>query len=118
MSDPKITRINRVNMTHTSSISSETVADIVADSLRRTWGKLRHAPKLLARQIHANERTASNLLDGRNAPSAATLVRLMKEDDEVFAAILALAGRDPPPAHEQIQAIKAALAIMEKGKSP
>jgi hypothetical protein len=104
-------------MPQTFPINSVAVADVVAESLRKTWGHLRHAPKLLARQIDSNERTAANLLEGRNAPSAATLVRLMAEDDELFKAILALAGRDPPPSHEQIRAIKAALAIME-GKQP
>ena len=113
MSEANNHRKLRVKMPQALSINSATVADVVADSLRRTWGHLRHAPKLLARQIEANERTAENLLTGRNAPSSATLVRLMREDDEVFAAILSLAGRDPPPSHEQIKAIKAALAIME-----
>jgi hypothetical protein len=117
MSEAINTRKLRVKMPQALSINSATVADVVADSLKRTWGHLRHAPKLLARQIEANERTAENLLTGKNAPSSATLVKLMAEDDEVFAAILDLAGRNPPPAQEQIKAIEAALAIL-KGKRP
>ena len=117
MSDIKTPRNLRVRMPQSLCINSVTVADVVAESLRRTWGHLRHAPKLLARKIQANERTAENLLTGKNAPSSATLVKLMAEDDEVFEAILALAGRDQPPAYEQIKAVKDAIAIME-GKSP
>jgi len=101
-------------MTQSLSISSATVTDTVTASLHRTWGKLRHAPRLLARAIDANERTASNLLEGRNAPSAATLVKLMAEDDGVFAAILELANRQPAPLTErQRDAIVSALRIIE-----
>lgn len=117
MSEPNITRKVRVKMAQAIPINSATVTEIIADRLKATWGHLRHAPKLLARQVEANERTVSNLLEGRNAPSAALLIKLMKCDDEVFEAVLKLAERDMPPAHEQIKAIKAALAIME-GKTP
>lgn len=119
MSVPQKARKLRVKMSTSVSITSVTVADVVADGLKATWGHLRHAPKLLARKIDANERTAANLLEGRNAPSAATLVRLMAEDDEVFARILELANRQPPAAltEKQRQAVVDALRIME-GKSP
>jgi uroporphyrinogen-III decarboxylase len=117
MSEPNTTRKLRVRMPQTIPISTATVTDTIAESLRRSWGHLRNAPKLLARQIEANERTASNLLEGKNAPSATTLIKLMAEDDEVFAAILELAGRQVPGTHQsQIEAIKNALRIME-GKS-
>lgn len=117
MSDTQNTRKVRVKMPQTITINSSTVTEIIADKLRETWGHLRHAPKLLARRLEANERTVSNLLEGRNAPSAALLIRLMKHDDAVFEAVLQMAERDLPPAHNQIKAIKAAIAIME-GKQP
>lgn len=104
-------------MPNIATITPATLSGVIADSLMRSWGNVRSAAKQLARAIDTNERTASNLLEGRNAPSGATLIKLMAEDDQVFEAVLALAGRDPPPSHEQIKAIKAALAIME-GRDP
>lgn len=100
-----------------SAITPATLTDIVSETLRRNWASVRHAPKHLARQINTNVRTAVNLMEGNHAPSAATLVKLMAADDEIFEAVLSLAGRDLPPSHEQIKAIKAAIAIME-GKQP
>lgn len=122
MSLPHNFRKVRVNpgkeMPNTAAITPASLASVVSDCLGSSWGNIRSAAKSLARVIDTNERTASNLLEGRNAPSGATLVKLMAEDDEVFRAILKMAGRQPPAAYEeQVEAIKAALAIME-GKNP
>lgn len=101
-------------MPNTAAITPATLTSVVSGCLGLSWGGIRSAAKCLARVIDTNERTASNLLEGRNAPSGATLVKLMAEDDEVFRAILKMAGRQPPAAYDtQIEAIKAALAIME-----
>lgn len=114
MSEPIKSRVINGKMPQTLTISPALVTETVKESLHRTWGHLRGAPKLLARKIDANIRTASNMLEGRNAPSAHTLVKLMAEDDEVFAAILKLANREGPAAHQsQIDKIKEALRAME-----
>lgn len=104
-------------MSNSASISATSLADIVADCLRGSYGHFRSAAKTLARAIDTNERTASNLLEGRNAPSSPTLIKLMAEDDGLFKLVLKLCGRDLPPAYEQLEAIKAAVAIME-GRTP
>lgn len=103
----------RSDMPNSIAITPNTVSGIISDCLTRNWGTVKSAAKALARVIDSNERTASNLLEGRNAPSAALLIRLMKHDDAVFEAVLQMAERDLPPAQEQIKAIKAAIAIME-----
>jgi hypothetical protein len=113
----KTERRTRLKMTDTSAITPATVTDVVSEVLRRTFASVKGAPKILARKIDANVRTAENLLEGNHAPSSAVLIKLMREHDEVFEAVLALAGRDLPADHQQIKAIKAAIAIME-GKSP
>lgn len=119
MSERNTNRIVRVKMPQTITINANTVTDVVAESLRKTWGHLRHAPKILARKIDTNERTVANLIEGKNAPSSATLCRLIAQDDEIFRAILKLTGRDRSTEEEQImeEAIKAALAIIE-GRKP
>jgi hypothetical protein len=83
-------------ITGTATISSASLAETIAGCLQRSWGGLRHSAKLLAQQIDSNPRTAANLLEGRNAPSAATLVQLMKVDDNVFEIICQLADRPVP----------------------
>lgn len=115
MSEPISTRKLQVKMPQTIAINTALVTDTIAEALQRSWGHLRNAPKLLAREIESNERTASNLLEGKNAPSATTLIKLMAEDDEVFEAILDLANRKRPGALSQTQrkAIADALRIME-----
>lgn len=121
MSDPIIPRKihgkRHITMTDTSAITPATLCDLLSDALRRSWGQVRGAPKQLARQIDSNVRTASNLLEGLHAPSAATLVKLMAADDNVFDLIVDITGRKRPLEYEQIQAIKAAVAIME-GRTP
>lgn len=100
MSDIKNTRKvrgwNGIKMPNTAAITSSCLAESIADTLRRSMGHLRSGAKLLARQIGVNERTASNLLEGRNAPNAATLVRLCAEFDDVFEEVCRLSGRLPP----------------------
>lgn len=115
MSELDKPRTTQVKMPPSLTISPALVTETIRESLRVSWGHLRHAPKLLARAIDSNERTASNMLEGRNAPSAHTLVKLMAEDDEVFAAVLRLANRQPPATLSETQrrAITEALKIME-----
>lgn len=117
MSDGVFTRKVRGKMSNSFSISSASLSGVIADALQRSLAHVRSAAKVLASEIDTNERTASNLLEGRNAPNGTTLIKLMAANDEVFREVLKLAGRDPMPAAEQLAAIKAAVAIME-GRQP
>jgi predicted transcriptional regulator len=62
-----------------AAIYSETVTGI----LRRKYGNVRHATKMLARIVGSTPRTVQNWLDGTNAPRGAELIRLMQECDEL-----------------------------------
>lgn len=108
---------NLMPNSNAQSVTGSAVADVVSGALRESWGHLRHGAKLLARQIDTNVRTVNNLIEGRNAPSAATIVRLMAADDNVFRAILELAGRtEAQPvelSEEQRRTLRAVLNILE-----
>lgn len=99
------------------AVTSATVSEVVADALNASWGHLRHSAKLLANSTQANVRTVRNWLDGSNAPNSAELIKLMAIDDNVFRAVLDLAGRSggQPVAltTEQRQALALALRILE-----
>lgn len=99
------------------ALSSATVAETVADALRESWGSVRNGTKALATVANSNVRTVRNWLDGANAPNSAELIKLMAVDDNVFRAVLDLAGRaDSKPTNlteEQRTALLAALKILE-----
>jgi hypothetical protein len=101
------------------AISSATVAETIANALNNTWGHLRHSAKLLASSANTNVRTVRNWLDGANAPNSAELIKLMAIDDNVFRAVLDLAGRsDRRPVElteEQRRTLSTALRILEGG---
>lgn len=56
-----------------------TYSDVVVDVLRREYGPLKHAAKLLARHAKTTPRTAENWLAGTNAPNGEKLINLMAE---------------------------------------
>lgn len=66
-----------------SAIDATAYAETVTGVLRREYGPLRHAAKLLARAVGTTPRTVQNWLDGVNAPRGAELIRLMQECDEL-----------------------------------
>ncbi|WP_291365302.1 hypothetical protein [Acetobacter sp. UBA5411] len=66
-----------------SAVDAITYAETVTGVLRRKYGPLRHASKLLARAVGSTPRTVQNWLDGINAPRGAELIRLMQECDEL-----------------------------------
>lgn len=66
-----------------SAIDAASYCETVAGVLRRKYGHLRHATKLLARSVGTTPRTVQNWLDGTNAPRGAELIRLMRECDEL-----------------------------------
>jgi len=54
-----------------------TYSDAVVDVLRREYGPLKHATKLLARHARTSPRTAENWLAGSHAPNGEKLINLM-----------------------------------------
>ncbi len=66
---------------------SASVAETVTDVLRREFGPLRHAAKLVARAARATPRTAEAWLAGLQAPQGEHIVNLMAECDALAEAI-------------------------------
>lgn len=66
-----------------SAVDASTYAETVTGVLKRRYGPLKCASKLLARAVGTTPRTVQNWLDGTNAPRGAELIRLMQECDEL-----------------------------------
>ncbi len=65
----------------------------IAAALKRELGGSHRAIKLVMRSTGVSERTAKNWLAGSHGPAGEHLVELMRNSDEVLAAVLVLAGR-------------------------
>lgn len=74
--------------TQTATIDTSDVAQRISAALRRQFGDLRHATKVVAAQIGADPRALKNWLYGRNAPQLADALKLAIECDEVAAEIM------------------------------
>ncbi|RVT95224.1 hypothetical protein EOD42_16700 [Rhodovarius crocodyli] len=61
--------------------------DRVMEALRRLYGPLRHAEKLLGRRANSTPRAARNWLDDNCAMSVDKLVELMAADPKFHAAV-------------------------------
>jgi transcriptional regulator with XRE-family HTH domain len=92
------------------AISSRDVSDMVAQRLRGTG----LPPKLIARRLGTSPRTVEDWINGENAPSAATLIRIMGEFDDVYDGVVELTGRRPKPmlSAQSQQAIADALKLL------
>jgi hypothetical protein len=71
---------------------------VVAGALHDELGGSHRAIKTIVRWTGASERTAKNWLAGTSGPSGEHLIALTRNSDEVFDAILILAGRNPAAA--------------------
>jgi hypothetical protein len=67
---------------------------VVAGALHDELGGGHRAIKTVVRWTGASERTAKNWLAGTSGPSGEHLIALTRNSDEVFDAILILAGRN------------------------
>ncbi len=65
----------------------------IAAALKRELGGSHRAIKIVMRWTGVSERTAKNWLAGSHGPAGEHLVELMRNSDEVLAAVLVLAGR-------------------------
>lgn len=97
-------------------ITSDMVAESVSNALRSAVSGLSAPGKRVARCVGKNARTIRNIMEGANAPSAATLIQLMREFDEVHEAVLVLANRDPSnPSGLNHQSIQQIMSILSGG---
>ncbi len=71
----------------------ESFPEIIAAAMRSEWGSSPSARKQVGLLTCANERAVRNWFEGRNGPSGANLVALIKHSDAVFEAVLALSAR-------------------------
>lgn len=66
----------------------------IAAALKQELGGSHRAIKIVMRWTGVSERTAKNWLAGSHGPAGEHLVELMRNSNEVMAAVLSLAGRD------------------------
>lgn len=97
-----------------SPINSQIVAQSIARALRNAVSGLAAPSKQLSRMTGKCPRTIRNLMDASNAPSAATLIELMRDFDEVHEVVMTLAQRNlqNENADDVHQRIQAALKIL------
>ncbi len=69
-------------------------AAVIAETLRGTIGGTRMSVKTVMAHTGAVERTVKNWFEGKNGPSGENLVELVRHSDEVFEALLWMAGRE------------------------
>lgn len=65
----------------------------IAAALHVELGSTHQAVKITMRWTGASERTVKNWLAGTHGPSGENLIRLLRNSDEIFKAVLSLAGR-------------------------
>ncbi len=71
----------------------ERFPEVIAAAMRSEWGSSPSARKHVGLLTCANERAVRNWFEGRNGPSGANLMALIKHSDAVFEAVLALSSR-------------------------
>lgn len=83
----------KTEKTFPSSIKDEPLATAIAAALREEFGDTPSALKSIARLTRSNERAVRNWFEGKNSPSAANLVILMRNSDRILRTVLTLADR-------------------------
>ena len=78
----KVTRLFRGD---TSMVTTSLYTESLQATLRKEYGPLRNAAKILARMAGVSPRTAQNWLNGANAPQGAALLNLMANNEVVGA---------------------------------
>lgn len=71
-------------------LTATTYNDVVLGYIKRTFGPLKHAAKLLARASGTTPRNAENWLAGVHAPNGENLVELMATCADLADEIMAL----------------------------
>jgi hypothetical protein len=67
---------------------------VIAETLHVAFGGTARSVKTVMAYTGAGERTVKNWFEGKNGPNGQNLIELIRHSDEVFEAILAMAGRE------------------------
>jgi hypothetical protein len=78
---------------HSSGDAELSFAEAIALALRQEFGGKPSALKTVAQLTRANERAVRNWFEGKNGPSGANLIVLMRHSDLVLKAVMSLADR-------------------------
>lgn len=92
MSLSKVSRIFRPSKDrklNTAEVTADVYARSLSDAAKRSWTNVKEC----ARALGVNRATAKNLWEEKNGPSGVTLIRGIRESDEVLWTVLELAGR-------------------------
>ncbi len=92
------------------AITTDQVALAVSRGLRRRFGEMRSAVKLIAQSSGFDPATVKGWFEARNPPHAAALVKLMRDCDEVCEELLRLSGR---PDEAETARLRAAVSAIE-----
>jgi hypothetical protein len=74
-------------------LDAEGFVRAIALALKAEFGSMPSALKTVAQLTHSNERAVRNWFEGKNGPSGANLVILMRHSDHVLRTVLELADR-------------------------
>lgn len=98
------------------TIDARTVSETISGALHAALYGLKKPIGFIAERISANDSTAKNIYYAKNAPSADNLIKLMREFDEVYEAVMVLSNRKSVGqfAPDQIQTINEALTILQR----
>lgn len=92
-----------------TDINADIYSRTLSEAVRSTWTSI----KDVARDLGVNQGTAKNIWQAKNGGSGVTLIKAMKESDEVLFAILELAGRaDMVKRAQAIKNIEEAKALL------
>ena len=72
---------------NTAAFTQDDLQQTVTGTLRRVFGPLRNASKIVAGKTGSSPRTVENWLAGTATPRGAELIRLMAECDELRAEV-------------------------------
>jgi hypothetical protein len=78
-----VTRVFPVGNPPVVLVTTDLYAESIRDVLKREYGPLRNATKLLGRICGVSHRTAQNWLEGKNAPQGSALLNLMANCEAV-----------------------------------
>lgn len=104
-------------MNYAGTINSQTVAERISLALRSTVSGWAAPGKQVSKMTGKCPRTIRNIMDGSNAPSASTLIELMRDFDEVYVEVLRLSNRmSDEPSGSIHQRIEQAINILNGGE--
>lgn len=99
------------------AVNTESVTQALSNALRLRFGMTQCAVKRIASSLKCNTRAARNWWEGHNAPSAVTLIQMMREFDEVYDVVMEMAGRRDADADESAR-VQYAMKILKGEIAP